>query len=66
MTETAINILKYMKTPRNSLDFTVQDHKNLSEKQKMSFAEVKFKGRLCGKYSSELGEDEYIYVRISG
>ncbi len=56
-----------MKTPRNGSDFTVLDYKDLTVKQGVAFAEVKFKGRLNGKYSSELEEGEdYVYVKISG
>ncbi|MGN1106862.1 MAG: hypothetical protein ACI4RH_09435, partial [Huintestinicola sp.] len=63
--ETAENILEYMKTPRNSSDFTVLDYKDLTVKQGIAFAEVKFKGRLNGKYSSELEEgEEYVYVKV--
>lgn len=63
--ETAENILEYMITPRNGSDFTVLDYKNLTVKQGIAFAEVKFKGRLNGKYSSELKEsEEYVYVKV--
>lgn len=65
--ETAENILEFMKTPRNGSDFTVLDYKDLTVKQGVAFAEVKFKGRLNGKYSSELEEGEdYVYVKICG
>lgn len=65
--QTAENILEYMKTPRNGSDFTVLDYKDLTVKQGIAFAEVKFKGRLNGKYSSEMEEgEEYIYVKVYG
>ena len=59
--------LEYMKTPREGVDFTVLDYRNITEEKGSVYAEVKFKGRLEGIYSSDLSENddnEYIKVRI--
>lgn len=56
-----------MKTPREGVDFTVLDYRNITEEKGSVYAEVKFKGRLEGIYSSDLSENddnEYIKVRI--
>ncbi len=64
----AEEILKYMTTPRDGCDFTVLDYKNITEENGKVYAEVKFKGRLDGIYSSDLRNnmesDRYIKVRI--
>lgn len=52
--ENAAAILEYMKTPRDGSDFTVLDYRNITETDEGIFAEVKFKGRLEGIYSSDI------------
>lgn len=65
---TAEEILEYMKTPRDGCDFTVIDHRNITEEADGTYAEVRFKGRLGGHYSSDLiedGGDGYLKVKIT-
>lgn len=52
--DTPEEILGYMKTPRNGSDFTVLDFRNITEENGIYYAEVLFKGRLDGIYSSDL------------
>ncbi len=47
-------ILEYMKTPRDGIDFTVIDYKDITETNDGIFADVKFKGRLEGIYSADV------------
>ena len=47
-------ILEYMKTPRDGIDFTVIDYKDITETNDGIFADVKFKGRLEGIYSADI------------
>ena len=67
---TAEEILEYMKTPRDSCDFTVLDYNSITEETDGTYANVCFKGRLDGQYSSDLKQDKnndgYIRVRITG
>lgn len=67
---TAEEILEYMKTPRDSCDFTVLDYNSITEEADGTYANVCFKGRLDGQYSSDLKQDKnndgYIRVRITG
>ena len=52
--ENAKAILDYMKSPHDGSDFTVLDYRNITEKEDGIYAEVKFKGRLEGVYSSDI------------
>ncbi|MBQ7981505.1 MAG: hypothetical protein IJ305_07855 [Oscillospiraceae bacterium] len=47
-------ILEYMKTPRDGIDFTVIDYKDITETGDGIFVDVKFKGRLEGIYSADI------------
>lgn len=47
-------ILEYMKTPRDGIDFTVIDYKDITETNDGIYADVKFKGRLEGIYSADV------------
>ncbi|MBQ3162016.1 MAG: hypothetical protein IJC04_07815 [Oscillospiraceae bacterium] len=47
-------ILEYMKTPRDGIDFTVIDYKDITETDDGIYADVKFKGRLEGIYSADI------------
>lgn len=63
----AEEILEYMKKPRDGCDFTVMDYRSITEEADGTYAEVRFKGRLEGQYSSDLmndGGDGYLKVRI--
>lgn len=52
--ENAEAILKYMSVPRSGSDFTVLDYRDITETSDGIFADVKFKGRLEGVYSSDI------------
>ena len=52
--ENAKAILEYMKSPREGSDFTVLDYRNIISKEDGVYADVKFKGRLEGIYSSDI------------
>lgn len=62
----AEEILEYMKTPHDGCDFTVMDYNNLTEEADGTYANVCFKGRLDGLYSSDLKlvGDGYIKVKV--
>ena len=64
---TAEEILEYMKTPRDGCDFTVIDYSGITEESDGTYANVCFKGRLNGIYSSDLKEhgDGYLKVKIT-
>ena len=47
-------ILEYMKAPRDGIDFTVIDYKDIIETDDGIYADVKFKGRLEGIYSADI------------
>ncbi len=66
---TAEDILEYMKTPRDGSDFTVNDYRNITEENGAYYAEVMFKGRLDGIYSTDIRFDndesnDYIKVKV--
>ena len=64
---TAEEILEYMKTPHDNCDFTVLDYNSITEEADGTYANVCFKGRLDGIYSSDLKEhgDGYLKVKIT-
>lgn len=64
---TAEEILEYMKTPRDGCDFTIINYRNVTEEADGTYAEIRFKGRFEGQYSSDLvndGRDGYLKVKI--
>lgn len=64
----AAEILEYMKSPHDGCDFTVMDHRSITEEKDGIYAEVRFKGRLDGQYSSDLtknDDDGYLKTKIT-
>lgn len=57
-----------MKTPRDGCDFTIINYRNVTEEADGTYAEIRFKGRYEGQYSSDLindGRDGYLKVKIT-